>query len=103
MIVSHKRTELTSNAILRWADDHKVAWHYGPPRLATRSCRAAPQVTGRVTTGHPPRSIQRSRRLIHPLPRGSRASRLYRNKLANCTPTTEMITEFRSLRPVLGR
>src|SRR5262249_51333587 len=24
-------TELTSNAILRWADDHKVSWHYIAP------------------------------------------------------------------------
>ena len=28
MIVSDNGTELTSNAILQWADDHKVAWHY---------------------------------------------------------------------------
>jgi putative transposase len=28
MIVSDNGTELTSNAILRWADDHKIAWHY---------------------------------------------------------------------------
>jgi transposase InsO family protein len=27
-IVSDNLTELTSNAVLRWADDHKVAWHY---------------------------------------------------------------------------
>jgi putative transposase len=27
-IVSDNGTELTSNAILRWADDHNVAWHY---------------------------------------------------------------------------
>jgi hypothetical protein len=33
-IVSDNGTELTSNAILRWADDHKVAWHYiAPGRL----------------------------------------------------------------------
>ena len=31
MIVSDNGTELTSNAILRWADDHKVAWHYIAP------------------------------------------------------------------------
>src|SRR5262245_9940984 len=30
-IVSDNGTELTSNAILRWADDHKVAWHYIAP------------------------------------------------------------------------
>ena len=31
MIVSDNGTELTSNAILRWADDHKVAWNYIAP------------------------------------------------------------------------
>jgi transposase InsO family protein len=30
-IVSDNGTELTSIAILRWADDHKVAWHYIAP------------------------------------------------------------------------
>jgi putative transposase len=30
-IVSDNGTELTSNAIVRWADDHKVAWHYIAP------------------------------------------------------------------------
>ena len=30
-IISDNGTELTSNAILRWADDHKVAWHYIAP------------------------------------------------------------------------
>jgi putative transposase len=30
-IVSDNGTELTSNAILRWADDRKVAWHYIAP------------------------------------------------------------------------
>jgi len=31
MIVSDNGTELTSNAILQWADDNKVAWHYIAP------------------------------------------------------------------------
>ena len=31
MIVSDNGTELTSNAILQWADDHKVTWHYIAP------------------------------------------------------------------------
>jgi putative transposase len=30
-IVSDNGTELISNAILRWADDHKVVWHYIAP------------------------------------------------------------------------
>ena len=30
-IASDNGTELTSNAILRWADDHKVEWHYIAP------------------------------------------------------------------------
>jgi putative transposase len=31
MVVSDNGTELTSNTILQWADDHKVAWHYIAP------------------------------------------------------------------------
>jgi putative transposase len=31
MIVSDNGTELTSNAILHWAHDHKVTWHYIAP------------------------------------------------------------------------
>lgn len=31
MVVSDNGTELTSNAILRWTDDHKVGWHYIAP------------------------------------------------------------------------
>jgi hypothetical protein len=30
-IVSYNGTELTSNAILRWADDRKIGWHYIAP------------------------------------------------------------------------
>jgi putative transposase len=30
-IASDNGTELRSNAILRWADDHKVEWHYIAP------------------------------------------------------------------------
>jgi putative transposase len=36
-IVSDNGTELTSNAILRWADDHKVAWHYIAPGKPTQN------------------------------------------------------------------
>ena len=31
MIVSDNGTELTSNAILRWADERRVGWHYIAP------------------------------------------------------------------------
>ena len=31
MIVSDNGTELTSNAILQWADDNNIAWHYIAP------------------------------------------------------------------------
>jgi putative transposase len=37
MIVSDNGTEFTSNAILRWADDHKVAWHYIAPGKPTQN------------------------------------------------------------------
>jgi hypothetical protein len=33
-IVSDDGTESTSNAILQWADDHRVAWHYIAPGKA---------------------------------------------------------------------
>ena len=36
-IVSDNGTELTSNAILRWADDNKVAWHYIAPGTPTQN------------------------------------------------------------------
>ena len=31
MIVSDNRTELTSNAILRWCSEHRIDWHYIAP------------------------------------------------------------------------
>jgi len=39
-IVSDNGTELTSNALLRWADDHKVAWHYIAPGKPTQNAFA---------------------------------------------------------------
>ena len=39
-IVSDNGTELTSNAILRWADDHKVAWHYIAPGKSVQNAFA---------------------------------------------------------------
>ena len=33
MIVSDNGTELTSNVILRWQQDHGVEWHYIAPRI----------------------------------------------------------------------
>ena len=31
MVVSDNRTELTSNAILKWQQDHVIEWHYIAP------------------------------------------------------------------------
>jgi len=42
-IVSDNGTELTSNAILRWADDHKVAWHYIAPGRPVQNQQDAPR------------------------------------------------------------
>jgi putative transposase len=39
-IVSDNGTELTSNAILQWADDHKVEWHYIAPGKPTQNAFA---------------------------------------------------------------
>jgi putative transposase len=36
-IVSDNGTELTSNAMLRWADEHRVAWHYIVPGKPTQN------------------------------------------------------------------
>lgn len=37
MVVSDNGSELTSNAILRWADDSQVAWHYIAPGKPVRN------------------------------------------------------------------
>jgi putative transposase len=39
-IVSDNGTEFTSNAILLWADDHKVGWHYIAPGKPTQNAFA---------------------------------------------------------------
>ena len=36
-IVSDNGTELTSNAMLRWADERRVAWHYIAPGKTTQN------------------------------------------------------------------
>jgi putative transposase len=36
-IVSDNGTELTSNAMLRWADEHRIAWHYIAPGKPTQN------------------------------------------------------------------
>jgi transposase InsO family protein len=39
MIASDNGTELTSNAILQWANEYKVAWHYiDPGKPVQNSC-----------------------------------------------------------------
>ena len=40
MIVSDNGTELTSNAILQWAHEHKVTWHYIAPGKPTQNAIA---------------------------------------------------------------
>ena len=42
-IVSDNGTELTSNAILQRADDHKVAWHYIAPGRPVQNQQDAPR------------------------------------------------------------
>ncbi len=37
MIVSDNGTELTSNAILKWQQDHAVEWHYLAPGKPTQN------------------------------------------------------------------
>jgi len=38
MVVSDNGTELTSNAVLRWAPDQDIEWHYIAPRQANAEC-----------------------------------------------------------------
>jgi transposase InsO family protein len=40
-LVSDNGTELTSNVILEWADDHKIAWHYLAPGKPVQNAFAA--------------------------------------------------------------
>ena len=37
MIVSDNGTELTGNAVLRWAADHEIEWHYIAPGKPTQN------------------------------------------------------------------
>jgi len=67
-IVSDNGTELTSNAILRWADNHKVAWHYIAPGKPVQNA-VAESFIGRLRDFVPlPRAHSRgSRSLARPL------------------------------------
>jgi transposase InsO family protein len=47
-------TELTSNAILKWADDHKVAWHYIAPGNPVQNAFRSAAL--RYTDGSAPRT-----------------------------------------------
>ena len=72
-IVSDNGTELTSNAILQWADDHKVAWHYIAGQAgAERLCRVLHRAPARRTPQRDPVPLARA----HPSRAGSLACRL---------------------------
>ena len=49
-IVSDNGTELTSNAILRWTDDHKVEWHYIAPGKPVQNAFAEPSSVACATS-----------------------------------------------------
>ena len=51
-IVSDNGTELTSNAILRWTDDHKVEWHYIAPSAALPVQEGRSLMNSRRDRGH---------------------------------------------------
>ena len=44
MIVSDNGTELSSNAILHWANDHNVAWQYVDPGKPIQNAFAASSI-----------------------------------------------------------
>ena len=46
-VVSDNGTELTSNAILKWADDTKVDWHYIAPGKPQQNVITHPLAAGR--------------------------------------------------------
>jgi putative transposase len=90
-IVSDNGTELTSNAILRWADDGRVAWHYIAPGKPTQNAFIELQWTSarRAPEGNPvPFAAARPRR-----PRGL-AQRLQ----PQSTPLAARLARARRLR-----
>jgi transposase InsO family protein len=82
-IVSDNGTELTSNVILQWADDHKVAWHYIAPGKPPFAESSAAWATGTLF-----RSLPHVRAVLEAASPGSRwsthwlCSRLLREHLA---------------------
>jgi putative transposase len=51
-IVSDNGTELTSNAMLRWADENRIAWHYIAPGKPTQNAYVE-SFNGRLRTRSP--------------------------------------------------
>jgi hypothetical protein len=71
-IVSDNGTDLTSNAILRWADDHKVEWHYIAPGMPVQNAFAESFI-GRLRDGLLNETLFRS--LPPPAPRSMLGAR----------------------------
>ena len=66
MIVSDNGTELTLNAILKWVNDHKVAWHYIPPGKPVQNAFAEPLAACATSCSSNYLSIRRPRGLYPP-------------------------------------
>jgi transposase InsO family protein len=79
-IVSDNGTELTSNAILRWADDHKVAWHFIAPGKPGAECLR------RVVHGPPPGRVAQ-RDAVPLAPARARHPRSVAGRLQQRAPT----------------
>jgi hypothetical protein len=56
MIVSDNGTELTSNAILSWQQEHDVEWHYIAPRVTPNHRRREDRLQHKPTTLEPQRA-----------------------------------------------
>ncbi len=63
-IVSDNGTELTSNAMLRWADEHRVAWHYIVPGKPTQNAFIE-SFNGRLRDELPNETLFRSLPHVH--------------------------------------
>ena len=80
MIVSDNGTELTSNAILRWADDHKIAWHYIAPSSAGSGTKWLMNSCERLKLSRVPTKRCRKQGPTKTTLIGPRASRQHTNK-----------------------
>ena len=79
MVVSDNGSELTSNAILTWADQSRVAWHYIAPGKPMQNAFIE-SFNGRLR-------MKCERDVVHVAGTGPRRARMLAGRLQRCTPT----------------